>query len=230
MLLLILTFALAAGDAFESPTWRAVLPELVEKEDLAAASALNGIEFNFARAVGPALAGAVVVFAGVGAAFLINTVSFAGVLFVVARWKRSAVKRATPPETVAGATRAAIRYVRYSPEIRILLARSGMVMFFASGLLALLPSIARSISGSSVSYGLLLGAFGCGAVLGALLLQRVRYRFRADVVISSGIALFGLSSIAAGVLREIWPLAPVMLVCRCIVGFVSINVQCPAIE
>jgi predicted MFS family arabinose efflux permease len=212
LLLLILTFALAAGDAFESPTWRAVLPELVEKEDLAAASALNGIEFNFARAVGPALAGAVIVLAGVGAAFLINTVSFAGVLFVVARWKRSPVKRATPPETVAGATRAAIRYVRYSPEIRILLARSGMVMFFASGLLALLPSIARSISGSSVSYGLLLGAFGCGAVLGALLLQRVRYRFRADVVISSGIALFGLSSIAAGVLREIWPLAPVMLV------------------
>ncbi len=68
LLLLILTFALSAGDAFESPTWRAVLPELVEKEDLAAASALNGIEFNFARAVGPALAGAVVALAGVGTA------------------------------------------------------------------------------------------------------------------------------------------------------------------
>ena len=80
LLLLILTFSLAAGDAFESPTWRAVLPELVEKDDLAAASALNGIEFNFARAVGPALAGAVVALAGVGTAFLINTVSFAGVI------------------------------------------------------------------------------------------------------------------------------------------------------
>jgi predicted MFS family arabinose efflux permease len=212
LLLLILTFALAAGDAFEAPTWRAVLPELVEKEDLVAASALNGIEFNFARAVGPALAGAVVVLASVGAAFLINTISFAGVLFVVARWRRPAVKRATPAETVAGATGAAIRYVRYSPEIRILLARSGMVMFFASGLLALLPSVARSIGGNSVGYGQLLGAFGCGGVLGALFLQRARYRFPANVVISSGIALFGLSSIAAGVLREIWFLAPVMLV------------------
>jgi MFS family permease len=60
LLLLILTFALSSGDAFESPTWRAVPPELVEKEDLPAASALNGIEFNFARAIGPALAGAVV--------------------------------------------------------------------------------------------------------------------------------------------------------------------------
>ena len=212
LLLLILTFALAAGDAFESPTWRAVLPELVEKQDLPAASALNGIEFNFARAVGPGLAGAVVALAGVGAAFLINTVSFAGVILVVARWKRPVVRRAAPPETVAGATRAAIRYVRNSPEIRTLLARSGLAMFFASGLLALLPSIARRISSSPVSYGLLLGAFGCGAVLGALVLQRVRSRFPADLLISSGIAVFGLAAIAVGRLPTIWTLAPVMLV------------------
>src|SRR5215470_14799376 len=78
--LLILTFALSAGDAFESPTWRAVLPELVKKEDLPAASALNGIEFNFARAIGPGLAGLVIASAGVGTAFLLNTLSFAGVI------------------------------------------------------------------------------------------------------------------------------------------------------
>src|SRR6202034_2162357 len=79
VLLLILTFALSAGDAFETPTWRAVLPELVSKEDLPAASALNGIEFNFARAVGPGLAGFIVAAAGVGTAFLLNAASFIGV-------------------------------------------------------------------------------------------------------------------------------------------------------
>ena len=88
VLLLVLTFALSAGDAFETPTWRAVLPELVSKEDLPAASALNGIEFNFARAVGPALAGFVIALAGIGTAFLLNTLSFFGVILVVARWKR----------------------------------------------------------------------------------------------------------------------------------------------
>jgi predicted MFS family arabinose efflux permease len=82
--LLILTFALSAGDAFETPTWRAVIPELVHKDDLAAASALNGIEFNFARAVGPALAGVVIAFSGVGTAFLVNTLSFSAVILVVA--------------------------------------------------------------------------------------------------------------------------------------------------
>jgi predicted MFS family arabinose efflux permease len=82
VLLLILTFVLSAGDAFETPTWRAVLPELVRKEDLPAASALNGIEFNFARAVGPALAGFVIALAGIGTAFLLTPLSFFGVIVV----------------------------------------------------------------------------------------------------------------------------------------------------
>jgi MFS family permease len=111
-LLLALTFALSAGDAIETPTWRAILPEMVKKEDLAAASALNGIEFNFARAVGPALAGVIIAVAGVGAAFALNVVSFIGVIVLVARWKRPVRRRTTPPETPAGATIAALRYVR----------------------------------------------------------------------------------------------------------------------
>src|SRR5258707_2832735 len=114
-MLLALTFALSAGDAFETPTWRAVLPELVPKDDLAAASALNGIEFNIARAVGPALAGALIATAGIGTAFVLNAVSFFGVILVVARWKRRSRPRTAPAETVGGATVAAIRYVRYSP-------------------------------------------------------------------------------------------------------------------
>jgi len=212
VLLLILTFALSAGDAFETPTWRAVLPELVRKEDLPAASALNGIEFNLARAVGPALAGFVIAIAGIGAAFVLNTLSFLGVILVVARWKRPIVKRATPPETVTGATVAAIRYVRFSPAVRIVLLRAGTAMFFASGLLALLPSIAHRINGSPVGYGVLLGCFGGGAVLGALVMQRARSRWSADVIVSAGIAVFGLTTIAAGALRDLLPLAAVLLI------------------
>jgi MFS family permease len=227
ILLLALTFALSAGDAVESPTWRAVLPEFVEKRDLPAASALNGIEFNFARAIGPALGGAVVAFAGVGIAFLSNALSFLLVIAVVIRWKRPATKRTTPPETLAGATRAAVRYVRNSPAIRRVLMRAGIGMFFASALLALLPSLAHRISGSPIGYGVLLGGFGCGAVLGALVLQRARARWPADVVVSAGIAIFGLSTIAAGLLHAIWVLAAVMIAGGAAwVSFISLfNVQ-----
>ena len=131
-LLLALTFALSAGDAFETPTWRAVLPEFVAREDLEAGSALNGIEFNLARAVGPALAGVLIASAGVAAAFVVNVISFIGVILVVARWKRPIRRRTAPPETLGVATLAAIRYIRHSPEIRaLLLLWTGVAMFFA---------------------------------------------------------------------------------------------------
>ena len=210
--LLILTFLLSAGDAFETPTWRAVLPELVKKEDLPAASALNGIEFNFARAIGPGLAGFIIAAAGVGTAFVLNTVSFIGVIFVVARWKRATPRRTTPRESVTGATIAAIRYVRYSPAIRILLTRSGLVMFFASGLLALLPFLAHIVKNSPTAYGLLLGCFGLGAVAGALLMQRARARWSTEAVVTAGVATFGIASMGAGALRSVPALCVILVV------------------
>lgn len=210
-LLLVLTFALSAGDAFEAPTWRAILPELVEKEDLAAASALNGIEFNFARAVGPALAGLVIAAANVATAFVLNVVSFFGVIFVIARWKRPIRARTTPAETVSGATVAAIRYIRYSPAIRAVLLRHGVTMFFASGLLALLPTVAHGVSENAMSYGFLLGLFGVGAVVGALILQSARSRFSLDAVVTSGVVVVGMATIATGRLQAMSTLGVVML-------------------
>ncbi len=152
-ILLVLTFALSAGDAFEAPAWRAILPELVPKEDLAAASALNGIEFNLARAVGPALAGAIISVAGVATAFSANFVSFFGVILVVARWKRPVRKRSAPAESFSGATVAAIRYVRHSPAILTVLLRTGVVMFFTSALFALLPTVSRSVNQHAPAMG-----------------------------------------------------------------------------
>jgi MFS family permease len=211
-LLLLLTFALSAGDAFETPTWRAILPEVVNKEDLASASALNGIEFNLARAVGPALAGVVIASFGVAAAFGVNFVSFFGVIVVVAKWKRPVRKRIAPAETLAGATVAALRYVRYSPAIVRVVVRTGFVMFFSSAIFALLPSVARSVNQSAVGYGLLLGCFGAGAIVGALVMQWARARWSTEVVVSSGVAILGIAIVAAGRLHQLTTLAPVMFV------------------
>jgi MFS family permease len=211
-MLLALTFALSAGDAFETPTWRAVLPEVVRNDDLAAASALNAIEFNIARAVGPALAGMLIAVAGVGAAFLVNVSSFVGVILVVARWKRPIHKRAAPPETVGGATVAAIRYVRYAPAIRALMLRSGVVMFFTSASFALLPTVAHNVGNSATGYGILLGCFGAGAVGGALLMQPARARWSTETVASMAVAVLGATIIATGLVHVLAGLIIVMLV------------------
>ncbi len=211
-LLLALTFALSTGDAFETPTWRALLPELVGKADLASASALNGIEFNVARAVGPALAGVLIATAGVGAAFVVNLVSFVGVIVVIARWRRPARRSLAPLETVSGATIAAIRYVRYSPELRSVMWRAGLTMFTASALLALLPAVARSMSSHATVYGLLLGCFGTGAVLGALAMQPARRRWSLETVASSAVAILGVMMLATGAVSTLPLLALVMLI------------------
>jgi predicted MFS family arabinose efflux permease len=212
LLLLLLTFALSAGDAFETPTWRAVLPELVPKDDLPSASALNGIEFNFARAVGPALAGAVISLWGVGRAFLLNTLSFVAVISVIARWKRQPHKRTVPVETLTGATIAAVRFVRFAPALRAVILRSGVLMFFASGLLALLPSIARTARNTPFGYGFLLGCFGLGAVLGALAMQSMCKRWSTEQVLTASTLLFGVATMGAAELRFLPVLGVVMLV------------------
>jgi MFS family permease len=211
-ILLVLTFALSAGDAFETPAWRAILPELVPKEDLESASALNGIEFNLARAVGPALAGALISVAGVATAFITNFVSFFGVILVVARWKRPVRKRSAPPESFSGATVAAIRYVRHSPAILTVLLRTGVAMFFTSALFSLLPTVSRSVNKHATGYGLLLGCFGGGAIIGALVMQSARDRWATESIVSTGVVTFGLVILAMSGLHRLSTLAAVLLV------------------
>ena len=210
-LLLLLTLALSLGDAIESPTWRAIFPELVKKEDLTPALALNGIEFNLARAVGPGLAGLVIAAVGVAAAFLVDALSFLGVILVIFKWKRPARKSTLPTETITEASWAAIRYVRFSPGIQTVLVRAGIVIFFSSSFWALLPAVAKQISNSPYGYGFMLGAFGIGAVLGAVVLQRARAKFSTETVLSAATIVFGAVLAATATLHNLALLCGMML-------------------
>jgi MFS family permease len=210
-LLLLLTLGLSIGDAVESPSWRAIFPELVKKEDLPAALALNGIEFNLARAVGPGLGGFIVAVVGVTAAFSFNAFSFLGVIAVIALWKRPVRKSTVPLETFRGATFAAVRYVRYSPGIRTLLIRSAVLIFFTSSFWALLPTAAKDISKSPITYGFLLGFFGVGAVLGAMVLQRTRSRVSSETLLSAATAAFAGTILSIALLRSPFILCFLML-------------------
>ncbi|HWZ60503.1 MAG TPA: MFS transporter [Gemmatimonadaceae bacterium] len=211
LLLLVLTFSLSAGDAFEMPTWRATLPDLVPHDDLEAASALNGIEFNLARAVGPALAGILIAGVGISAAFVVNMLSFLGVILVIARWKNPRRKRPAHPETLVAATATAFRFVRGAPAMRAVIVRAGAGFFFASAVFALLPLLAHGVTPSAAGYGLLLGCFGAGSILGAFGIQPLRARLSTDALVSIGIVVMGLTMIAIGMLRRLSAIAPVIV-------------------
>ena len=114
--LLLLTFALGLGAALNAPAWQAIVPELVPRSELPLAVSLNSVAFNIARAVGPALGGLVVAALGSWAVFLLNSVSFVGVIFVIHRWRREPVESISPMERVVGAMRAGLRYVRHAPD------------------------------------------------------------------------------------------------------------------
>jgi MFS family permease len=210
-LLLLLTLGLSIGDAVESPAWRAIFPELVNKDDLPGALALSGIEFNLARAVGPGLAGVIIAVLGVATAFAFNALSFLGVIVVVAKWNRPVRKSKLPAETFRGATAAAIRYVRYSPGIRTLLLRSACLIFFTSSFWALLPTAAREISKSPLAYGFLLGFFGVGAIIGAVVLQRTRSRLSTETILSLATATFAAIILSLALLRTPVVLCVLML-------------------
>jgi hypothetical protein len=154
----------------------------------------------------------VIAAAGVGAAFTLNAISFIGVLVIVARWKRPAKRRTTPPETVVGATVAALRYVRYAQSLRGIMLRSGTTMFFASAILALMPSVARAVSASPTGYGVLLGCFGAGAVLGAAVMPAARARWSTETVAAAGVVLLGAATIGIALLHTMLMLVPIMLI------------------
>ena len=174
-ILLSLTFVLGIGSALTNPAWQASLPELVERKELSAAIALNSIQFNLARAVGPAIGGILVAGIGAGYAFLINAASFVGVEAVLLAWQRAEEHSPLPAERLVGALKAGIRYTRYSPRLTAILVRTGLFTLGGSALPALLPLIARyELRIGATGYGELLGLFGVGGVVGGAAVPQIR--------------------------------------------------------
>lgn len=194
-LLLLFTFLIGCGAAFNGPAWQASVAEMVPRHDLPAAVALNSMGFNAARSVGPALGGLLVAAVGAAAAFTVNAVSYIGIIGVLAFWRRPQEPRLLPRERLGMAIRAGIRYVSMSPNIKSTLLRGLVFGAGASALMALMPLVAQQLlGGTSVSYGLLLGAFGGGAVGGALLAHRLRQSFSNEAIVRLSVLGFALAS------------------------------------
>ena len=197
--LLAFTFALGVGIALNGPAWQAIQPELVPYEDFAQAVSLGGVSINVGRAVGPAVGGAFVALWGPEAAFIANAVSFLGVLAAIVSWRRPPRSSDLPPERVLGAVRAGLRYTRHAPALTAVLARTVLFIFPASAVVALLPVVARDeLELGSQGFGLLLGAFGLGAVLSAALLPWLRQIEPLDVIVAAASLALALVTLYLG--------------------------------
>jgi MFS family permease len=206
--LLLFTFLLGLGAVMNDPAWQAITPELVPAEQHASAVALNSAGFNVARAAGPALGGVVVAAVGCGTTFLLNAVSFFGVILFLYRWKRPVEASATP-RGVWSAMGDGFAYVRESGLAKSVLLRAGTFSVAAVAMLALLPIIARPFGARG--YGVLLGCFGLGAMMGAAAMPRVRERLSVDGLVGAAIVVFAGMTFAAGRAQSFLLLCAIML-------------------
>jgi MFS family permease len=216
--LLLFTFLIGVFGALEAPAWQSIVPQLVPKQDLAPAIAANSVGINISRAVGPAIAGAIITGFGIAAPFWLNAMSNFGVIGALLWW-RSPQKHVSrmPAERVASAIRIGFRHARHNRHLRATLGRAAGFFLFASAYWALLPLVARSqIAGGPELYGILLGAIGAGAVGGAFLLPRLKAKIGPDRIVAAGEVGTALTLVLFGLARE-----PVVALAASIVAGVS---------
>ena len=201
--LLALTFALGIGAAVNGPAWMAIQPDLVPKREFSQAMALGALTYNVGRAIGPALGGLILAALGAPWVFAVNALSFTGTVVVLARWRRPFVPTRLPAETLAGATRAALRYGINAPLLRTVLVRVAALVLPAAALQALLPIVVRdSLRLSSGAYGILLGCFGVGAACAAVLRPRFEERWSPDRLIVAATLVMAAGTVVDGYVTQ----------------------------
>ena len=182
--LLALCFVVGSGMALMGPAWQSSVSEQVPAETLPSAVALNGISYNIARSMGPAIGGIVVATAGAVAAFALNTILYLPLMLALFVWKRQAEPSRLPRERLNRAIVSGVRYITNSPSIKIVLTRTMVTGLIGGSILALMPLVTRELlHGGAQTYGIMLGAFGLGAVIGALNISQLRKRMSGEAAI-----------------------------------------------
>ncbi len=183
-LLLIFCFVVGSGMALMAPAWQSSVNEQVSAETLPAAVALNGISYNIARSFGPAIGGFVVAAAGAVAAFALNALLYLPLMGALFLWKRVAKPSRLPREQLRRAMISGVRYILNAPSIKIVLIRSIVLGAIGGAVLALMPLVARDLlHGGAPTYGVMLGAFGLGAVIGALSIGKLGKRMTGEAAV-----------------------------------------------
>jgi len=220
-MLVVLTFAMGIGSAMMMPAWAAITPEIVPRAELQSAVALNSMGMNVARAIGPAIAGVIVSTAGTGAVFALNALSFLGVMGVLFMWKREYAPTTLPAERFFSAVRTGIRFAIHHGPLQNAVIRGIGFFLFASASWALLPLIAREqLSGGPGTFGILVAGIGVGAVIGAVVLPRLREKLTKDQLITGGTLLYSGAMLTLAHLTNL----PVLVLAMLVSGIAWISV------
>lgn len=213
-LLLLLIFFNGIGLALRWPVFSAIVPELVPRNKLPAALALNGVSMNTSRILGPLLAGAIIASLGSAWVFVLNAVLSVAAAVVITRWKREHKPDPLGRERLTGAMRVGLQYVAQSYHLKGVLARVAIFFFHSTALMAMLPLVARNIEGGDAgTFTVLLASMGAGAVSSTFVLPRLRQGFSRDRLVLGGAGVQSLSMAVMAFNTNLWLGAAAMAVC-----------------
>jgi MFS family permease len=202
----IVTIAFATGlmQSQSAPTYQAVITSLVPRERIANAVALNSLQFNLSRAIGPVVAGLLLAHAGAGWCFAANALSFVGVILAL-QTIAFPPPVAGPRESLGESLRAGLRHVRGTPRLRSATLLAAAASFLAFPLITYLPVIAGDVLKTGASgYSLLLTSVGVGAIVGAVgTAQRGRTEGRGRLMLQA-FAAFGVFTVGASLSPWQW--------------------------
>lgn len=199
LLLLACTALVGSAVALHTPAWQASFADFVPRDALPAAVGLNSLSYNVARSLGPALAGFIIAIAGAFATFVINAISFTGIIAVLATNKLPRAPSNLPPEPVGQAMVAGLRFVALSPTLKTIFMRSALFGFGGSAVWSLAPLITQErLHGDSISFGLMLGGFGAGSLIAAILSAYVRGKLGNEKLFSISTLAFGVATLIVG--------------------------------
>lgn len=212
--LIVVATALGVGVAFNSPAWTSIMPDLVSREEMPAAVTLGSLSLNISRAIGPALAGALIAAFGPAVCFSLNAVSFLVVLLTIQRWRPEKKPAPLRGERFLGALGAACRYAAHAPAMQTVLARTCAFVLCGVAVTSLLPIQAtHRLQLPASQFGLLMGAFGCGAITMAVAgLPRLRARLTPDPLLHLATGTLGAVLLAMTVANQLSILLPVTFV------------------
>ena len=202
--LLFCVFLIGIGFAFHAPAWSAIVPDLVTDEELPSAATLGGLQLNVSGIIGPALGGVLLYFLGANWVFAVNALCFVVVIFALLQWKGREAESGLPLENFLESFSTAVRYVRYSPAIQVVLARNVLFAFFISVIPALIPVIGlKELRLQPCSLGLLFTSMAAGSVFSAIfVLPRAREKLSSNTLIVLGNLLVAVVYVLMALVRQ----------------------------
>ena len=202
--ILTLSFVTGIAQAFGGPAYQSLIPSLIPKETLPNAIALNSIQFNLARVIGPIVAGAALTAFGMVACFGLNGISF---LFVIAAILALHVKhvRSTDAAGMRAQLKGGLQYVRHQPQLVTLTVLGFIAAFLGLPLLTFLPIIIKDVFQQGVGlYTQFMTIAGIGAVLGALSVAWIGKHRHMGLMLLVMQAMLGVIAMGFALSRSIW--------------------------